>query len=409
MKRQTRKMKRPLNNKFEKVLVKMGTFFIRNYKVKYKITLMVNKAMSKKNRFDKLFDTSKYIYILAVLIFITGIGLAAWFAYGSVSANNNENVVDETPIVVGSKDAEEDCNFRRKLDGVCVELEKQIDPDLIAIMVENNLEAWPLSGITKAQVVYEAPVEGNIPRYMLIYTLDTEDVEKVGPVRSARPYYLDWVSEYGRVMYMHVGGSPEALEAIDNFNIFDLNEMNRGWYYWRSEDRTAPHNTYTSNKLWTKAFNDYNKYSEDSDYDGWVFDKQTTCVEDCVTDIRASFSSANAYKAGWVYNAEKMQYVRYQGTKKVEEDDGGEIFADTIIVQRVKAKVVDDIGRKEIETVGNGEAVIFRDGKVFEGTWEKKSRKDRTQWYDKEGKPIGLKAGKIWIEILPDTMNLKWE
>ena len=160
----------------------------------------------------KNFDETKYIYILAGIIFLVSILLFAWFGYQTFGNKfvQNDSAEDIKKIV---KLEEEDCKYKRKLDGVCVELEKDIDPKIVAVMVENNLEAWPLSGISKANVVYEAPVEGNIPRFMAIYTIDNE-IEQVGPVRSARPYYLDWVSENGNAMYMHVGGSVDALDLI---------------------------------------------------------------------------------------------------------------------------------------------------------------------------------------------------
>lgn len=351
-------------------------------------------------------DEINYIYILAGIIFLTGIVLLAWFGYQTLGNKSIQNGLAEN-IEKTVKTKEEDCKYKRKLDGVCVELESYTNPKIVAVMVENNLEAWPLSGVNEANVVYEAPVEGNIPRFMLIYTLNNE-VSQVGPVRSARPYYLDWVSEYGNAMYMHVGGSPDALELIESYDLFDINEMNRGWYFWRSEDREAPHNTYTSNKLWNNASEKYSEYYDKQDYDGWVFEKTAGCVDNCVSKIEIPMSAALVYKAVWEFNTTTQKYIRSQGTKQTFGINGDEIIADTIIVQRVKAKVLDDIGRKEIETLGSGEVVIFRNGKMTKGEWFKESRKDRTKFYDEEGKIIPLQAGKIWVEVLPDDKELKW-
>lgn len=354
------------------------------------------------------FDETKLIYRLSGIIFLAGFFLLAWFGYKTffnkpVRANDMaEDIIK--PIQLEEKD----CTYKRKLDGVCVESEKDVDPKIVTVMVENNLEAWPLSGVHKANVVYEAPVEGNIPRFMLVYTLDNE-VNQVGPVRSARPYYLDWASEYGNAMYMHVGGSPDALDLIEKYEIFDINEMNRGWYFWRSEDRTAPHNTYTSSKLWNSASEKYNEYYTQEDYDGWVFEKNNGCVDNCVSKIEVPFSAAGAYKAVWEFNTTTQKYIRFQNTKQNFDLDGGEVEADTIIVQKVKVKVLDEIGRKEIETLGTGDVIVFRNGKMIKGKWLKESRKDRTKFYDEEGKIISLQAGKIWIEALPEDRKLKWE
>lgn len=368
--------------------------------------------MTMKKKIKKLkkkilsFNDPKYIYILAGIVFLVAIMLIGWFAYQASFANSTDNSLEQEPEE--DKIVEEDCKYKRKLDGVCVESERYVDPELVAIIVENNLEAWPLSGIADANVVYEAPVEGNIPRYMAIYTKDTK-IEQVGPVRSARPYYLDWVSEYGNAMYMHVGGSPEALNLIDTYNLFNINEFYKGWYFWRSNGREKPHNTYVSNKLWSKAYDDYGEYYAQEDYDGWIFKKVENCIEDCITEIDIPIASWGAYHAIWKFNTSTQQYTRYQGGEQNFDIDGAEILADTIIVQQVRAKVIDAIGRKQIDTIGSGNVFIFRNGKIFEGEWFKESRKDRTQWYDENGDIIPLQAGKIWVEVLPDNREVEWE
>lgn len=353
------------------------------------------------------FDQAKYIYILAGIIFFTGLILLAWFGYRAFGFKPASNGIAED-IGRTIRQNEEKCNHARKLDGVCVLSADLVDPKIVLVMVENNLEAWPLLGIASANVVYEAPVEGNIPRFLAVYALDSE-VKKIGPVRSARPYYLDWVSEYGNAMYMHVGGSPDALQMIDDYGIFDMNEMGRGWYFWRSEDRAAPHNTYTSSELWNKAAEKYSDYYNQDDYDGWVFEKTAGCVENCVSKIEVNLSSAPVYKAVWEFNTTTQKYARFQNTKTSQETNGEEIVADTMIVQRVKSKILDEIGRKEIETLGKGDVYVFRNGKMTKGQWFKQSRKDRTKFYDEEGEIIPLQAGKIWVEVLPDDKELKWK
>jgi len=351
------------------------------------------------------FSEVKLIYSLAGLVFLTALVLLVYFVFGLIYSPRPKSA---TELSVNSTSAEKECEHKRILDGICVGSSRHINPDVVAIMIENNLEAWPLSGVAAASIVYEAPVEGNIPRYLAIYAADTE-IEQVGPVRSARPYYLDWAAEYGNLMYMHVGGSPEALALIDTYNIFNINEFYRGWYFWRENGtRKAPHNTYTSRALWEKALVDYRPYSERENYDGWVFDKVADCVADCVAEIIVSFSPERAYQAIWKFNTSTQKYVRFQGDFPARDIDGEEISADTVIVQRVKAKIIDEVGRREINTIGRGEAVIFRNGQAFSGQWLKVSRKDRTQWYDDDENLISLRAGKIWIEVLPENKELSY-
>ncbi|MDP2692555.1 MAG: DUF3048 domain-containing protein [bacterium] len=355
----------------------------------------------------------KYIYALSGVVLLVAFALLSWFLYIAFVVPDTTTIseLDITEDIV----EEEQCDNFRKLDGICVASERYLNPELVAVMIENNLEAWPLSGLAEASIVYEVPVEGNIPRFMAIYVLD-EDVSQVGPVRSARPYYLDWVSEYGNVMYMHVGGSPDALKLIDEYNLFGINEMYRGWYFWRSEYRVAPHSTYTSSDLWRKAYEKYSEYFAEplgdaqgkEDYDAWKFGVIENCTEDCVSEIDVPIASWNSYHAVWEFNTSTQRYTRFQGGEQMFEMDGEEIFADTVIVQMVKAKVIDAIGRKEIETMGTGDVYIFRNGKVFEGVWTKTSRKDRTRFFDASGDIIPLQAGKVWVEILPIDRDVSW-
>ncbi len=353
------------------------------------------------------FDDTKYIYVLAGAVFLAGILLIVWFAFQVLFSSKSADLPNDNLAPDNKKVEEKKCDYRRKLDGVCVDSAGQTDPKLVMVMIENNAEAWPLSGLADARVVYEAPVEGNIPRFMAIYIADTE-AEQAGPVRSARPYYLDWASEYGNAMYMHVGGSPDALDLLEAYDLFDVNEFTKGWYFWRDEKRSAPHNAYTSDELWNKAYDDYGEYEKQEDYDGWTFAEMEACENGCVEEIEISFSSWRSYSAVWKYNTTTQEYVRFQGAEQDFDIDGAAITADTVVVQRVRAKVVDDIGRKQIDTIGSDDAVIFRDGRAIEGQWFKESRKDRTQWYDANGEIISLRAGKIWIEVLPDNIELKW-
>ncbi len=354
-------------------------------------------------------DDVKYLYLLSSLVLLTAIVILVGHASRSFFVSEPEAglVIDPNPEV----EEEKSCDFQRKLDGVCVKSDRYVDPSLVAVMIENSRDAWPLSGLSEARVVYEAPVEGDIPRFMAIYFLE-EEVKKTGPVRSARPYYLDWLGEYGDTMYMHVGGSPEALEKIKDLEIFNINEFYKSWYFWRSKDRGAPHNTYTSNKLWEKAFSDYEEFAEKENYEGWKFGQLEPCVIDeeseennCVYNFTASFYSPT-YDAGWEYDEEIGSYTRYQNKRKQLDSDGSEISADTVVIQFVKAVVVDEVGRKKMDTIGSGKAVVFRDGYQIEGTWEKASRKDRTKFYNEDGEIIEFKSGKIWVEVLSQNGEL---
>jgi len=343
---------------------------------------------------NKNINETKLMYALAGLVFLCGLGLLSWFVWQYFSSPSFlivEFVEEKT------KESEK-CDFRRLLDGVCVDSAEKINSRLVAVMIENHTEARPQFGLSRANVVYEAPVEANYTRFLAIYPEDI-DVAKVGPVRSARPYYLDWLAEYGNPAYMHCGGSPEALKKIVNTNVFDFNEMYRGQYFWRDNARFAPHNLFTSSDKWT--MDDELWSMEQGDW--WMFEDSGKLIVDSGTtstnDINVSFL-APSYVVDWKYNSSTQKYERWQAGKEHRDAVGTLIVADTVVVQHVKYKVLDEIGRISIETVGSGPVEVYFDGQKISGMWKKLDRTSRTRFYNEFGEEIKLKSGKIWVEVI---------
>lgn len=353
----------------------------------------------------------KNTYLLAGLAFFVCVAaaLSVWFFARGLTSRESAVVSSENIVLENTEGV---CPFRRALDGVCVSSQEDAYPLLVAVMIENHWDARPLSGIHEASVVYEAPVEANFSRFLAIFPANAES-EKVGPVRSARPYYVDWLREYGTPLYMHVGGSQDALDRIEAWGVHDLNEFYRGWYYWRDDGRFAPHNVYTSSKLWNTAFADYDAFAATSTFDGWSFGAMSPCDE--LTDSLASCAdvftttfNGSVYEAIWRYATSTNQYERYQVEGKQTDEGGNPILADTVVVQFVTTTVLDAIGRLGMETVGEGRAVVFRDGRMIEGVWKKQSASDRTEWRDTNGDVIPLNPGKIWIEVLNQHGSLSF-
>lgn len=346
----------------------------------------------------KKFSEEQILHGLTALVLVAALALIGWFAYQFITQPVRDgSFVQE---LFDGNDGDFDCDHRSVLNGVCVEDEEDTHGDLVAVMVENHPDARPQSGLVDAQVVYEAPVEANYSRFLLLFDKN-QDVPKVGPVRSARPYYLDWVSEYDDAMYVHVGGSPLALSQIKQYGLFDLNEFFRGWYFWRSKDRFAPHNAYTSSDLWQSAWEEFGEDRKNASTTFWVYDYKDECNNIdhvCATDITVQFFG-KTYEAHWEFNSSTLQYERFQADSRHVDHDLRPILADTVIVQFVTTTVVDNIGRLNMETIGSGKVMVFRDGHLTEGIWKKESREEKTRWYDAGGQEIPLKPGKIWIEV----------
>lgn len=350
----------------------------------------------------------RVMYALSAVVAFVAVGLIGWFAYQYYGARQTSlNNAPEEP-------QKKECVYRRVLDGVCVDTENEIAPQLVGVMIENHVDSRPQAGLSDARVVYEAPVEANYTRFLALYPKDAS-VKKAGPVRSARPYYLSWLNEWGRPLYMHVGGSPESLEQIKDEDILDMNEFYRGWYYWRDDAREAPHHVYTSSELWQKAWDDYGSDAdvtlpagEAGPTTSWRFDERELCAENCVYEITASFLPP-VYEAVWKFNTSTAQYERYQMDAPHRDENGAAIVADTVIIQRVLSTTIDEIGRKRVNITGPGDVIVFRDGYMIEGLWRKDGARERTQFIEAAtGEPIPLKSGKIWIELVPQDGGMKF-
>lgn len=296
--------------------------------------------------------------------------------------------------------------FQNPLDGEAVNSREESQVRAVGIMIDNHVDAWPQSGVSRAKIVYEAMVEGGITRYFAIFD-SRQDVAEVGPVRSARLYFLDWIQEYGDGLYVHSGGSPQALAAIKPRKIFDANEFFWGQYFWRGTHHYAPHNLFISSKNWQamldKRSNSSSLFTPDM---AWKFDQDVGGSMASSSELSIIFSVG--YKVVWKYDSNKMQYKRSINGRNEKDRDGSEVWARNIVVQVTDVEDIanDDKGRQEIKTVGSGEAIVLKKGEVVYGTWEKKSLSGRTRFYDVNGQEIVFAPGNTWVEVVDKNMKV---
>ncbi len=282
-------------------------------------------------------------------------------------------------------------------------------PHVFGVMIDNHAEAQPQSGIDEAFLVIEAPVEAGISRYLAFFT-EEQDVEKIGPVRSARPYYLDWNNELD-AMYAHVGGSPEALDLIASGGTFDLNEYWwGGTYFWRQSSRFAPHNTYTSTQLMREYLQERmeSEKAPEPIYGTWKFKGPSTSVPEAPVDVEIEFW-APYYTVQWEFDVELGRYKRSQHNKADVTTGGNRIMADNVAVVVTDVKVIDGAGRRAIETIGEGVAYVLQDGRVIEGVWKKLSVSKRLRFYTSDDEEIEMNSGVTWIEIVPDEDDVVFD
>ncbi|MCX6740758.1 MAG: DUF3048 domain-containing protein [Candidatus Parcubacteria bacterium] len=301
----------------------------------------------------------------------------------------------------------EEIVIRRKINGQEVKSQDEANLYPVAIMVENSADCWPQTGLDKADLVIEAITEASIPRFVAFYA-NNEEIKKIGPVRSARPYYLDWIEPFAP-LYLHVGGAPEALQKIRSgkYDLIDLDQFFWSEYYWRDKWRYAPHNVYTSSELIKEALTE-KELTTPADYPTWKYKKDLEPEKrpEQVSDIKVNFSD-QYYKVRWVYNREENNYIRYQYGDLHKMSDGEWIKAKNVIVQVNTMKVIDELGRKKIDTLGSGQAWIYRDGEKIEATWQKDSINDGLKYFDTNSNEIELNGGTTWIEVIPFSDYLR--
>ena len=281
-----------------------------------------------------------------------------------------------------------------------------------AVMIENSTDARPQSGLAQAGVVFEALAEGGITRFMAIYQ-DTQP-SYIGPVRSARPYYISWELGFN-ASYAHVGGSPEALTDITNWGVHDLNQFYNGNSYERISSRDAPHNVYTS----VAQLNDLeiSKGYTSSSFTGFPRNaKATPAKTPTATSIALTFSSSD-YNVNYTYDPTANDYQRFMGGQPdIDVDANGnqtQVAPKVVVVMIVPQSQgsLDATGAyyTEYATVGNGPVYVFQDGNVVTGTWQKSSNNSQITFTDSNGKVLKLDPGQTWISVLGDASDVSYQ
>jgi hypothetical protein len=284
----------------------------------------------------------------------------------------------------------------------------QIDPALAkrpvtAIMVENSLDARPQSGLQDAGVVYEAIAEAGITRFMGLFQ-DTRP-GYIGPVRSLRPYYIDFATPWDASI-AHVGGSPDALAQIRNGGK-DLDQFFNSGAYWRQNTRDAPHNVYTSFDG-LDALNLSKGYIASSPH-GWPHKADKKLATPSAKTIDLAISSGD-FNVHYDYDATSNSYLRSEGGKPhiVTASAGDNIGVQ--LKPKVVIALVLPLGRGELDASGayysdytvsgSGNAYIFQDGGVTQAIWSKADRGSQFTFKDASGNEIKLNAGQVWLSAL---------
>jgi hypothetical protein len=293
----------------------------------------------------------------------------------------------------------------RHLDGVLVSPE-QANLAPWAIMIDNQLDARPQAGLSAASVVIESPVEGGITRLMALFA-PTSTLPEIGPVLSARPYFVDWAFAWNAT-YFHVGGSPEALEQIKNLGarFRGVSEIANGWAFWRAANRTAPHDVITNGER-MQMLAERKGYTSSTVSAAWHFlDVATgTASSTKIGEVtRAAIAYGGSYSVSWRFDKARDVYTRFVSGRAVKDAQGNSVEADNVLVIKTDAQVLDEKGRLRLRTTGSGDAVAYRDGNKYSLRW-RRSPGEMIRFEGEGGVEFLLRPGKTWIQVTTDDAS----
>jgi len=298
----------------------------------------------------------------------------------------------------------------------------------LGIMIENHKEARPQSGLSSADIVYEAVAEGGITRFLAIFYC--QNASYVGPVRSARMYFLKFLEGYGQnPLYAHVGGAntdgpADALGYISELGWASYNDLNQFSvpfpYFWRDYERlknvATEHTVYTSTKkLWQYAKDkreltnvDDQGVRWDKGFSPFKFEDDAKISErGKVIKIDFGFwdNLASDFSVVWSYDAINNSYKRTNGGKPhLDKNTGKQLEAKNIVVMFAKESPANDGyegGHLLYKNVGSGDMLFFKNGKVVKGTWNRETEEDNVKFFDSNEKEISVVRGQVFVEMLP--------
>ncbi len=365
--------------------------------------VMPTKRRSFKEWFSGLSKKKKIFLWVLVGLIVLGLAAASYFVF-------LHKTPAVTPVVTTQKQQAKEppkpTTEPSKLTGL------QVDPSVnqrpvTGVMIENSEFARPQSSLEHAGVVFEAIAEGGITRFLALYQ-DTQPVY-IGPVRSVRPYYLQWLLGFDASV-AHVGGSPEALQDIKTWGVKDLDQFANGSYYHRIGTREAPHNVYTSiaelNQIEAK------KGYGASNYTGFLRKAEAPLKTPTVRSLDLRISSA-LFNVHYDYDQATNTYKRSEGGAphmEVGQDGTQTQIAPKVVIALVLQQGIaaDDL-HTAYATLGSGHVYVFQDGNMIEGAWHKASNTEQLTFTDGNNNPIKLNPGQTWLTAVGGTDRVTYK
>lgn len=278
-----------------------------------------------------------------------------------------------------------------------------------AVMIDNHEDAWPHAGIQDAYMVYEIIVEGGETRLMALFK--GANLEKIGPVRSARHYFIDYAMENDAI-YVHFGQSPQAQSDIKKYSINDINGISEdGTTFWRVKDKYAPHNAVTSSeKLLKSAQNKkYRTTSDETSVLNYVTDEVNLENGEPATEVIIPHSQLQDVE--YYYDEENKVYERYaREEEQVDWDTEKTVTVKNIIITYCDNYTLSDTenkGRQGLKNIGTFDGYYITNGRAIPIKCIKEARDEKTIYQDLEGNVIKVNDGNTFVHICPTNRKVE--
>ncbi len=275
-----------------------------------------------------------------------------------------------------------------------------------AVMLAGDLEAWPLSSISQADLVVEMPVvTGGITRYMAIYVCDNPT--EIGSIRSARHDFIPLAMGFDTI-FAHWGGSHFALDKLNNKIMDNVNALYLdGSVFFRKPGLPGPHDGFTTIER-LQEYSERMGYRMESNFDGYKFhEKENPSDKNGLLTI----GYYSIYKVDYEYDAETNSYLRYKGDKEdIDKLNSEQITAKNVVAMFAASRQIEG-QYNDMDIEGEGKAIVYQNGREIKGVWQKDKNnlKSKLYFYDESGEEIKFVPGKIWIQVVELGQKVEWE
>lgn len=336
-----------------------------------------------------------------------GIGIGAAAAVGIVAAllipgGDDGNIISDVVDIVAPDPI---C----PLTGVRAAGEEVPARPVLAVKIENSTSARPQAGLNDADIVYEEPVEGGITRFIAIY--HCADVERLGPIRSARTNDPEVLVQYGVPLFAYSGAAGPVIRLVAESGVTDINYSAEPDAYYRDDAREMPHDVFaSSDALWSAA-----TWDAAAPEPVLVFDEELpdppTGKQRWPRALEVHLPYSGSSDVYWRWSEADAAWLRFHGSEPHLLEGDEQVSAATVIVQVIEVRpgsIVDAAGNPspEMTLIGSGPAYVFRDGVVLRGTWVRASVDEVTRFLTEDGREIPMVPGRTWIELLPSTVDV---